>query len=221
MSAKRRAAEQAVEYVEDGFVVGLGSGSTVSLIIEAIANSGMKVKLIPASWQSYYECVAAGLEVVSIDQSPHPDLYLDSFDQVTESGYMIKGGGGAMLREKVLAAASKLRIFVGDSNKLVEKLSRPVPLEIIPFAYRFVEGKINELGARLELRTSAAKNGPTISDNGHFIADADFGPIHDPVSVERNLRNIPGIVENGLFIGLADQIIIAYEDGKTIRHSYR
>ncbi|MCS7109947.1 MAG: ribose-5-phosphate isomerase RpiA [Candidatus Caldarchaeum sp.] len=221
MKAKKIAAEQAVAHVVDGFVVGIGSGSTVSLIIEELAKTAPKVKVVAASWQSHYECVKSGLSVISFEQAPHPDIYLDSFDQATREGHMIKGGGGAMLREKVLASASRRKVFVGESGKLVEKLFRPVPVEITPFAYPYVTEKLTDLGAQVVLRTSTAKNGPIISDNCNFIADADFGPIPDPVSLEKKLRNIPGLVENGLFISLADEIIIVDEDGKIHKQTYR
>ncbi len=220
VEAKKRAAEAAVEFVEDGFVVGVGSGTTVSLILSALAAAGKRVVIIPASWQSRFEAIEAGLTVSSLDQHPFPDVYLDSFDQVTREGVMIKGGGGAMLREKVLASASRKRVFLGDQSKLVEKLSRPVPLEIIPFAYKLVENKLKEKGVKLVTRTSPAKNGPTISDNGNFLADADFGQIDEPAQVENFLRKIPGVVETGIFIGYIDTLIIAYADGMVERLNF-
>lgn len=221
MDAKRMAAEKAVDYVEEGFVIGVGSGSTVLLIIEVLAERMKDVKIVPASWQSHHESVKAGLSVVSLDQAPRPDLYLDSFDQVTPQGYMVKGAGGAMLREKILASASSRRIFVGEFHKLVEKLNRPVPVEVIPFGYPYVKDELKRLGAKVLLRSSAAKNGPTISDDGNFIIDADFGEIMEPAVLEKKMKSIPGVVESGLFVGLADTIIIVAQNGKTIIYSFR
>lgn len=221
VEAKKRAAKEAVEFVEDGFVVGVGSGTTVSLILSELAAAGKKIVIIPASWQSYYEAIELGLMVSSLDQHPSPDVYLDSFDQATRDGAMIKGGGGAMLREKVLASASRNRVFVGDHGKLVEKLRRPVPLEIIPFAYKFVENRLREKGVKLVMRTSQAKNGPTVSDNGNLIGDADFGEIDEPAKVEKFLKEIPGVVESGVFVGLVDTLIIVYDNGKVERLTFR
>lgn len=215
------AAKHAVEHVADGMVVAVGSGSTVSMIIEEIESAGKQVKIVPASWQSFHESVKAGFEIVSLDRFPFPDVYLDSFDQATRKGDMIKGGGGAMLREKILAAASRRRIFVAEGHKIVEKLNRAVPVEVTPFATGFVAEKLKLLGARLTLRASSEKNGPVISDNGNFLGDVDFGEIADPVETEQVLRQIPGIVENGLFIGYADVLIIVHGDGKVERIFYR
>ncbi|MEM2036070.1 MAG: ribose 5-phosphate isomerase A, partial [Candidatus Caldarchaeum sp.] len=191
------------------------------MIIEEIESAGKQVKIVPASWQSFHESVEAGFEIVSLDRFPFPDIYLDSFDQATRKGEMVKGGGGAMLREKILAAASRRRIFVGEGHKIVEKLNRPVPVEITPFATGFVAEKLKTLGARLSLRVSNEKNGPIISENGNFLGDADFGEIDEPEKVEKILRQIPGILENGLFIGYADMLAIVNLDGRVEKIVFR
>lgn len=216
MNAKLAAAKAAVEHVGDSFVVGVGSGTTVSQILKQLAALGRDFVVVPASWQSYYEAIEIGLKVSSIDVFPVLDIYLDSFDQVTEEGVMLKGGGGAFLREKVLATSARRRIFAGESSKLVHKLHRPVPVEVLPFAFNVVRRKLEALGAKVTLRISSVKNGPAISDNGNFLADADFGEITNPIDLHTELRKIPGLLENGLFIDYADKIIMGQENGTTV-----
>ncbi|MEM1950070.1 MAG: ribose-5-phosphate isomerase RpiA [Candidatus Caldarchaeum sp.] len=207
------AAKAAAAYVEDGMVVGLGSGSTVSLMIIEIANSGKSVEVIPASSQTYLESAKAGLPITSLDRHPHPDLYIDSFDQVDSSRSMIKGGGAALMREKVLAAASRKRIFAGTYDKLSSKLDKPVPLEVLPFAVGYVVKVLKEDGAVPVLRTSTGKNGPVVTDNGNYILDVAFGVVEDPAGLNSGLRRIPGVLETGLFVDLADKVIIVQEKG--------
>ncbi|MEM4302826.1 MAG: ribose-5-phosphate isomerase RpiA [Candidatus Caldarchaeum sp.] len=212
--ARLAAAKTVTSLVEDGMVVGLGSGSTVSLIVAEISKLGKRIAVIPASSQTYLEAVRSGLKLTSLDRNPHPDLYLDSFDQTDENCNMVKGGGAALMREKVLASASKLRIFVGESRKLSKKLNKPVPLEVLSFALGYVVDEVEKIGASVAVRMSQAKNGPTVTDNGNYVVDADFGEITDPASLEQRLRKIPGLLENGLFVGLADRMFIAMEDGR-------
>jgi len=207
------AAKAAAAYVEDGMVVGLGSGSTVSLMILEIAKSGKSVEVIPASSQTYLELSKAGLAITSLDRHPRPDLYIDSFDQVDRSRSMIKGGGAALMREKVLAAASRTRIFAGTHDKLSSKLDKPVPLEVLPFAVGYVVKVLTEDGAVPVLRTSPAKNGPVLTDNCNYILDVAFGVVEDPAGLNSGLRRIPGVLETGLFVGLADKVIIVHEEG--------
>ncbi len=211
MDIKLAAAKEAVSYVEDGMVVGLGSGSTVSLMIYEIVDKD--VTIIPASSQTYLEAIKAGLKLSTLDKHPCPDLYLDGFDQVDIECNMIKGGGAALLREKVLAAASRKRIFAGEYSKLVKKLNKSVPLEVVPFALGYVLEVIKGMAVSAVIRSSQAKNGPTVTDNGNYIIDVNFGEIVDPEALEQRLRRIPGVVENGLFVGLADKVIISSKDG--------
>ncbi|MCS6769607.1 MAG: ribose-5-phosphate isomerase RpiA [Candidatus Caldarchaeum sp.] len=213
MNDKREAARAAAAYVEEGMVVGLGSGSTVSLMIAEIAGKAKNITVIPASSQTYLECVNAGLTLTTLDRHPQPDIYLDSFDQVDRARNMIKGGGAALMREKVLATASRKRIFAGTYSKVVDRLNRPVPLEVLPFALGYVVSLLREKQASPRLRDSDAKNGPTVTDNGNYILDVDFGEIEEPSVLEAWLRKVPGVLENGLFVGLADRVLIAYGGG--------
>jgi len=172
------------------------------------------VKVLTASSQTYLEAVSAGLTHTTLDQNPEPDIYLDSFDQVDPSCNMLKGRGGAFLREKVLAAASRKRVFVGESSKFRQVLDGPVPVEVLPFALGYVFRKISYMGGKPAVRMSQEKNGPTVTDNGNYVIDVDFGPVTDPLNLDRKLRSIPGILENGLFTKMADKVIIAHPDGK-------
>lgn len=211
--ARENAVQQALKYVEDGYVVGVGSGSTVLIVIRRLAESGLRVEVIPASYQSYLEAVRLGLEITSLDLHPRPDIYLDSFDQVDLFGNMMKGGGGAHLREKVLSQASEYAVFIGDYSKRANNLDRPVSLEILPFALPHVLEMVRQLGGMPSLRESKGKNGPLISDNGNILADADFGTIHDPPTLENRLNKIPGILANGLFTKTADKILVGEDNG--------
>jgi ribose 5-phosphate isomerase A len=127
---------------------------------------------------------------------------------------MLKGRGGAFLREKVLAAASRKRVFVGESSKFRQVLDGPVPLEVLPFALGYVLRRVSDIGGKAAVRMSQEKNGPTVTDNGNYVVDVDFGPITDPSNLDRELRSIPGVLENGLFTKMADKVIIAHPDGK-------
>jgi ribose 5-phosphate isomerase A len=127
---------------------------------------------------------------------------------------MLKGRGGAFLREKVLAAASRKRVFVGESSKFRQVLDGPVPLEVLPFALGYVLRRVSDIGGKAAVRMSQEKNGPTVTDNGNYVVDVDFGQITDPSNLDRKLRSIPGILENGLFTKMADKVIIAHSNGK-------
>jgi ribose 5-phosphate isomerase A len=219
-AARINAVREALKEIHDGQVVGLGSGSTVTLIVGELARLGLRIKVIPASSQTLIDAVNHKLDVACPESYPSPDVYLDSFDQVDSGGNVIKGGGGAHLREKVLSNSSKRVILVGDYGKRSEVLSRPVPLEVSPFALSYVLAKVAELGGRPTVRMSQGKNGPVVSDNGNYIVDADFGEVRDPERLERMLRNIPGLLENGLFIRPADMIIIGEITGEVSKFTY-
>ena len=208
--AKRNAALAAVQHVKDGFVVGLGSGSTAAYAIEAIGermkNEKLRVLGVPTSYQAFQLAVKHKIPVTTLEEHPVVDLDIDGADQVDPELNLIKGMGAALTREKIVAAASKLNIIVADKKKKVKVLgegNHPVPVEAIPFAISLVQKRIEKLGGTPVLRESKGKLGPVISDNGNAIIDAVFGPIKDAAKLERELKMIPGVVETGLFIGLA------------------
>ncbi len=218
MIEKLNVAREAVKYVRDGMLIGIGSGSTVEIFLKElgkrIRSEEIEVLGVPSSYQSHLIALEAGVRVVDLFEYPELDLCIDGADQIDEKLNCIKGGGGALTREKIVASASKRLIIIADSSKFVKNLNMPVPVEVIPFAYGFVKRKVEELKGEIRIRTGSGKVGPVISDNGNFIADCDFGTIADPEFLESKLREIPGIIENGIFCrSLVDTVLLGFKDG--------
>ncbi len=217
MRAKLNCAKEAVKLVEDGMVLGIGSGSTVELFLKELGKrikaEELEIYGVPSSYQSHLLAVEVGIRVVDLFQYPELDLCIDGADQIDSSLNCVKGGGGALTREKIVASASNKFVVIADESKLVDVLSMPIPLEILPFAYGFVAKEIEKIGGICNLRTGKGKVGPVISDNGNFIADCEFGEVRDPKELESKLRGIPGVVENGLFCGMVDRVIVGTDDG--------
>jgi len=222
-AAKRAAALTAVrELVEDGMVVGLGSGSTMAYAVEALAElvreEELDVLCIPTSYQIFFLAVENGLRITSLEEHPEPDLALDGADQVDGELNLIKGGGAALAREKVVDYASRRLAIVVDEAKLVGRLGEeglPVPLEVLPFSTPLVLRELGELGAeRAEVREAGpGKVGPVVTDNGNLVVDAYFGPIPDPGGLDKAIRSIPGVVETGLFVGMTDILYVGTRSG--------
>lgn len=219
-AAKRRAAEKAVEHVESGSVVGLGSGSTAAHAIRILGTSLRSGELedilgVPTSLQASAEAIRAGIPPTTLDEHPVLDLAIDGADQIDGELNAIKGGGGALLREKVVASASRRYILVADGTKLTSCLGEGchLPVEVLPFALGHVLRRISELGAEAVVRTGGGKLGPVVTDNGNLIVDADFGAIQEPNRLEAELKATPGIIETGLFLGYADVAYLGNEDG--------
>ncbi|MFW6185767.1 MAG: ribose-5-phosphate isomerase RpiA [Halobacteriota archaeon] len=220
-NGKLNAAKKAVELVEDGMVIGIGSGSTVEAFLQELSkkidSEGIRVVGVPSSYGSHMIAVGSGVLVSDLYQYPQPEVYIDGADQLDSQFNCIKGGGGALTREKILTIACSKFVVIADSSKLSEKLDMAVPVEVIPFAYGSFARKVAEIGGRAELRESKKKFGPVITDNGNFIADCDFGAIDEPSKLEKSLNNIPGVVENGIFAKeLVDSVIVGKEDGVEI-----
>jgi ribose 5-phosphate isomerase A len=213
-AAKKNAANAAVQHVKDGFIVGLGSGSTAAYAIEAI---GEKVKLegltvlgVPTSYQAFLLAVQHGIAVTTLEEHAVIDVTIDGADQIDPNLNLIKGMGAALAREKIVASSSKLNVIIADESKKVQALgehNQPVPIEVLPFAIALVKRSIEEVGGKPSLREGNGKVGPVITDNGNAIIDANFGIIVDAAKLELKLKMIPGVVETGLFVGLAN---IAY-----------
>ncbi|MEM2937017.1 MAG: ribose 5-phosphate isomerase A [Candidatus Bathyarchaeia archaeon] len=217
--AKRKVALEAVKHVKDGFVIGLGSGSTVAYAAEEIGKrvklEGLRVRAVPTSYQAFMLAVKHGIPITTLDENPKIDLTIDGADQIDEELNLIKGMGGALTREKIVAHASKSLIIIADERKKAKILGengQPVPVEVLPFAVHPVMLKIKELGGKPQIREGAGKVGPIITDNGNFIIDADFGLIKNPTELERKLKTVPGIVETGLFVGMADIVYFGKRD---------
>lgn len=218
--AKRKAAREAVKQIEDGQVIGLGSGSTVAYAAEELGErikvEKLRVKVVPTSYQALMLAINNGIPVTSLDENPRLSLTIDGADQIDCSLNMIKGMGGALTREKIVASASERLLIIADWRKKVKTLgenNQPVPIEVLPFALKPVTLKIWELGGKPIIREGMGKVGPVVTDNGNFIIDAYFGLISDPESLERRLKSIPGVIETGLFIGMAETVYLGETDG--------
>jgi ribose 5-phosphate isomerase A len=211
--AKKNAALEAVKHVKDGFVVGLGSGSTAAYAIEEIGdrikNEKIHVLGIPTSYQAFMLAIQCGIPITTLEEHPTIDLTIDGADQIDNELNLIKGMGGALTREKIVASASKKLIIVADESKKVKLLgenNHPVPIEVLPFAAPLLMQKIKEHGGKPTLREGIGKVGPIITDNGNVIIDANFGIIHNPAKLEHKLKMLPGIVETGLFVKMANVV---------------
>ncbi len=204
---KQAAARAAVQLVQSGSVVGLGSGSTASLAIRFLAErvrSGLKMVGIPTSLATKTLAEQLGIPLTTLDESPAIDIDIDGADEIDPHLNLIKGGGGAMLREKVIASASKRFVVVAESVKLVPQLGRfPLPVEVISFAEALVKRRIEALGAKVTLRKHQDQS-VYVTDEGHHILDCSFSEIADPAALNAKLHEIPGVVEHGLFIGMAE-----------------
>jgi len=217
--AKRRAALEAVKHVKDDFIIGLGSGSTAAYVIQEIGkkirHEGLRILGVPTSHQAMMLAVHYGVSLTTLDEHPEPDLAIDGADQVDKEFNLIKGGGGALTREKIVASAAKQFVVVADETKLVERLgtNHLVPVEVLPFALPTVVAKMRELGGKPVLREGKGKVGPVVTDNGNFIVDVDFGPIRALNELDLQLKSIPGVIETGLFLGIADVVYLGKPDG--------
>jgi ribose 5-phosphate isomerase A len=208
---KEAAGRAGAKLVRDGDVVGLGTGSTAYFAVVALGErvkAGLKIVGIPTSVQTADLARGVGIQLTTLDEHPEIDITIDGADELDPKLNLIKGGGGALTREKVIASASKKMVVVADSSKVVSVLGKfPLPVEVIAFARAVVERKIAALGASPKLRTKA-DGSPYITDNGNQILDCSFGKIADPPALALSLSNIPGIVEHGLFIGLAKMALV-------------
>jgi ribose 5-phosphate isomerase A len=215
---KRAAAEAAVALVEDGMIVGLGSGSTALLALEALAKrvrDGLRVTGIPTSERIAARARELDIALTTLNDHPHIDLDIDGADEVERGSLnLIKGKGGALLREKIVAAASHRFIVIADQSKLVDRLGEKtaIPVEVARFGWKATAGKVEALGCRTALRRNA-DGSEFLSDGGNFILDCSFGPIADAQALARELDSIVGLMEHGLFLGMASMAIIGEADG--------
>ena len=219
---KQKAGWYAVDFVESGMVLGLGHGSTAVFAVRCIAQLLREGRLrdvlgVPCSRQVEAEAQELGIPLTTLDQHPTVDLTIDGADEVDPNLNLIKGGGGALLREKIVAQASRREIIVVDESKLSPALGAhwPVPVEVIPFGWCVQSAYLESLGARPTLRLREDGT-PFKTDQGNLILDCHFGPISDPVHLAARLNERAGIVEHGLFLGLATDVIVASHEG--IRH---
>jgi ribose 5-phosphate isomerase A len=215
---KDAAAERAVELVEDGMVLGLGTGSTAAYAVKRIGarvRAGLSVRGVPTSEATRHLAEAEGIPMVRLEDVESLDLAIDGADEADHRLNLVKGGGGALLREKVVARMAARFVVIADSSKLVPALGRfPLPVEVVPFARSAVAREIRALGCAVALRT-ARDGGPFVTDNGNNILDCSFGRIGDPELVAARLDEIPGIAEHGLFLGMTAMLVIGEPGGGT------
>jgi ribose 5-phosphate isomerase A len=222
-TAKELAGKKAAEYVTDGTVVGLGTGSTTAYAIEEIGRRVREERLsivgIPTSYQAAHLARQSGIPLRSLDDVDRIDMALDGADEVDPEKNLIKGGGAAHTQEKVVDSLADRFIVVVDDSKLVTRLGEKfaVPVEVLPMALGPVMARLKRMGGDPVLRMGVKKVGPVVTDQGNFVVDVRFSAIEDPQALEMHLNNIPGCVENGLFVGLADVIIVGVRENGTVR----
>ncbi|WP_297519070.1 ribose-5-phosphate isomerase RpiA [Thermococcus sp.] len=217
---KRAVAREALKFIEDDTVIGLGTGSTTAYFIEYLGKLIMEEELedvygVPTSHQSRLLAIENGIPVVSLDEVDAIDIAVDGADEVDPSLNLIKGRGAALTMEKIIEYRVGTFLVLVDESKLVERLGQkmPVPIEVIPAAWRAIAEEVEVFNAEAELRMAAKKDGPVITDNGNFILDVRFHRIDDPLDLEIELNNIPGVVENGIFADIADVVLVGTKDG--------
>lgn len=213
--AKRNAAHEAVKHVKNGFIIGLGSGTTAAYAIQETANKMKRENLhvfgVPTSYQAFTLAARHGIPITTLEEHPTLDLTIDGADQIDEELNLIKGMGGALAREKIVASASKKTVIVADESKKVKTLgenNHAVPIEVLPIAAPVVTRKVKEINGKSILRGGTGKVGPVITDNGNVILDVYFGLVREPEKLESALKRLPGVVETGLFIRMADVVYL-------------
>jgi len=216
ISEKQRSAEAACEYVKDGMIVGLGTGSTAEFAVKKIGElvrNGLSIRGIPTSDATKILAESEGIPLIDFSETMFIDLTIDGADEIDANLNMIKGGGAALLREKIVASASREEIIIVSCSKLVQQLGVfPLPVEVIPFGWQVVFNQLESLQGNPELRLKQGQ--PSVTDQGNFIIDCHFRKIENPEQLEQHLNMIPGVVENGLFINLCTRMIMA--DGENI-----
>lgn len=222
-AAKRAAGERAASMVQDGMRVGLGTGSTTAYALaalgERIEREGLTIQGTPTSFFAERLARKHGIPLCTLDDLNRLDIALDGADEVDGALNLIKGRGGAHTREKIVASLADRFVVLVDPSKLVSALGvkMPVPVEVLPMAATAVSRRLEGLGARAELRTGSGKDGPVVTDQGFWIVDAYFGGIEDPHELGNAIGCIPGVLDHGLFLGMATDVLVGEEDGN-VRH---
>ena len=213
---KKIAGEKATTYIEDGMIVGLGTGSTVEYVLKKLAElvkDGLDIKGIPTSMHTRKIAKECEIPLTDLDENPEIDVTIDGADEVDPKLNLIKGGGGALTREKIVAFNSKKEIIVIDESKIVKTLgvNFPLPVEVLKYGWASTKKALETFGCTAELRK--IMNEVYITDNANYILDCDFERIDDPEQLEKDINNVPGVVENGLFVGLVDEVIVGSKQG--------
>ena len=217
VNGKKIAAGKAIEYIRNGMTLGLGTGSTAYWAIQGIGEqvkNGLSVRAIATSLQSESLARELGIPIVAFSEIDHFDITIDGADEVDEGLNLIKGGGGALLREKIVASATRFYIIIVDESKLVQYLGKfALPVEIAPFGWELTQRRLLELGGNPRMRMAGDQ--PFLTDNQHYILDCDFGLIKDPAQLHEQVSGITGVMEDGFFINMADIVIAGSPGGDT------
>ncbi len=223
MEAKDVAAQEAVKLVKDGMIVGLGSGSTAAYAIKRIGErmhqEGLKICGVPTSSVTNQLAAELGIPLVDIRDPSRVDLTIDGADEVDPGLCLIKGGGGALVREKLVAAASNEVVIICDESKMKARLGAfPLPVSVVPFAWQSTLTRLREVCPAITLRQTPGGTDPYITDDGCYILDMHLGVIEHPSVLEQQVKSITGVVDVGLFVGLATRIIVGHADGSTVHY---
>lgn len=212
---KKASAISAVTLVNDGMIVGIGTGSTAAYAISELGrlvSDGLDIMGIPTSYQSEMLAIEHNIPITTLLEHPEIDITLDGADQIDQNLVAIKGGGAAHTKEKVIASAASRVVLMVDSGKIVSRLDHAVPIEVLPYSITLVERQVCALGGIPNLRMAARKVGPVITDNGNFIIDADFGVIDDPERLNSEINAVVGAVEHGIFLNV-DEVHVGTPSG--------
>jgi ribose 5-phosphate isomerase A len=214
---KKKVGSYAADLVKPGMIIGIGSGSTVYWLIEELekrVRQGLEITAVPTSIHTAELARNAGIPVMDLNNTDKLVLTIDGADEIDPQGQLIKGGGGALLQEKIVGAASEELIIVADSVKLVQQLGKvPLPVEVIPFGYKQVQQKIIASGFCKAVTLRTKEGEVFVTDHGHYVLDCEYEKIPDASLLNMSLHLIPGVVETGLFINMAGKAIVGYEDG--------
>ncbi len=217
-SPKQRAACSAAQEVQSGTRIGLGSGSTVNLIAAALGDRLRRgdlqdITVVVASRWTEAAAREAGLTIATLEATPELAIAMDGADEIDPQRNMIKGGGGALLRERIVLRAARQRLIVGDESKLVQTLGEhwALPVEVVQFGWKVADAALRRLGVEPRLRMEG--DSVFVTDEGNYILDCPFGLINDPIALDRELRPLPGVMDHGLFLGLADRVLLGTDDG--------
>lgn len=214
---KQRVALRATRLIEPGMTVGLGSGTTMHWFVIALAElvkEGLQFTGIPTSSEVQLLASEKGISLKALNEVESIDLTVDGADEIDPNWQLIKGGGGALLQEKLVAGVSRRLVIIADSTKMVEQLGRfPLPVEVVPYAWTHVKRRVEQL-YKIEVSLREKNNQPFLTDHGHYILDCHFGRIMDAPSLNGELNLLPGVVETGLFIDMVKGVVIGYPDGE-------
>jgi ribose 5-phosphate isomerase A len=218
---KRRAGEAAVDAVSDGMVVGLGTGSTAAYAIRELGrqvDAGLDVRGVATSFQSRQLAREVGVPLTDLDAVDGLDVAIDGADQVVDDGrVLVKGGGAAHTREKIVAASADRYLVVADPTKLADAVTHAVPVSVVPDAWTQVAARVEAAGGAPTLREAAHKDGPVVTDEGHLVLDCAFEDVSDPEALATRLSTVAGVVEHGLFVDDADAVYVGTDDGVDVR----